>query len=189
MPRKLFLFMMVSVDGYFEGPRQDLSWHHVDPEFQAFSAEQLSQIDKILFGYKTFQMMAGFWQTSEALAIDPVTAKSMNEIPKFVVSQAIFESSWNNTTVLLYDNVRDEIQRLKSEPGKDLALFGSNDLCISLIEMGLVDECRLMINPVALGSGRSLFSGLRRPVQLQLITSRQFTSGNLLNCYKILDPG
>ena len=127
MARKLFLFVMVSVDGYFDGPNCDLSWHNVDPEFQAFSIEQLNQIDTILFGHKTFQMMASYWPTVEATTADPLTAKAMNEKAKVVASSTFFESSWSNSVVVLRENIGDEIQRLKSHDGKDIALFGATN--------------------------------------------------------------
>lgn len=105
------------------------------------------------------------------------------EDPKVVASTSHIEPKWEGTSVVLRNNVRDEIQRLKSMSGKSIAIFGSNDLCVSLMEMGLVDEFRLMTNPIALGSGRSLFSGLKTKVQLQLISTQKFNSGNVLNCY------
>lgn len=185
MARKLFLFMMVSADGYFEGPNHDLSWHNVSPEFHAFSDEQLSQTGLILFGYKTFQMMASYWTTPEALAVNPTTTKAMNEMPKVVVSTTLFEPKWDNTAVVLSDSIGEEIQRLKSMSGKSIALFGSNDLCVKLMERGLVDEFRLMMNPIALGSGSSVFRGLKRTTPLQLVSTQQFKSGNVLNCYSI----
>ncbi len=175
--------MMVSVDGYFEGPNHDLSWHNVDAEFNAFAQEQLGEIGALLFGHKTYELMAGYWPTPSGIADDALTAKLMNEMPKYVVSHAPFRAEWNNTTVVSGDVV-GEIASLKKQAGKDLAIFGSNNLCVSLMEQGLVDEYRIMTSPVAIGKGTPLFAGLPKKVSLKLLKSREFRSGNVIHYYR-----
>jgi dihydrofolate reductase len=184
MARKVYLFMMVSLDGYFEGVNHDLSWHNADEEFLAFSSEQLTDTGTILFGHRTYKMMSSFWPTPQGIAADPATAKFMDEIPKVVASSNDFKPDWKNTSVVSH-NVIVEIQKLKQERGKDIALLGSNKLCVSLMEARLVDEFRIMVNPVALGRGSSLFTGLSKKANLQLIKARQFKSGNILNYYSL----
>ncbi len=180
--RKIFLFMLVSVDGYFEGPNHDLSWHNVDAEFSAFANEQLGDIGTLLFGHRTYELMAGVWPAPLGTMANPTTAKLMNTISKVVVSRALFNAGWNNTAVVSGDAIGG-IKELKKLPGKDIAIFGSNNLLVSLMEHDLVDEFRIMVNPVALGRGTPLFAGLGKRVPFRLVGTRRFKSGNVLNYY------
>jgi dihydrofolate reductase len=180
--RRIYLFMMVSLDGYFEGEGHDLSWHTVDDEFNEFVHEQLRDTGAILFGKRTYQMMAAFWPTPQGQAADKETAYAMNALPKYVASAQPFETRWNNTKVLSGD-VAGEVSKLKSESGKDVAILGSNMLCVSLMEKGLVDEYRIMVNPRAISKGTPLFAGLERPMKFKLLVSSIFKSGNVLNRY------
>jgi len=178
---KIFLFMMVSLDGYFEGENHDLAWHNVDAEFNAFAHEQNNRLDTILFGRTTYDLMASFWPSEEGRQGDPETAEWMTHARKVVVSET-FDPVWENTEVVS-ENVVDAVTKLKAEPGTDIVILGSNMLCTSLMEHGLVDEFRLMYNPVAIGSGTRLFKGLSKPTKFTLIDSRVFSSGNVLNRY------
>jgi dihydrofolate reductase len=181
---KLFLFMMTSVDGYFEGKDHDLSWHHTDEEFNKFAIEQTSSIGTILFGRVTYEMMASFWPTDQAKD-DPETAKLMNETPKIVFSKSLASAEWHNT-ILKKEVDPDEVNNLKESSKKNIAVFGSSDLCVSLLEMGLLDELRIMINPVILGEGKILLAGLKKKLSLQLTQKRLFTNGNILLYYQVV---
>jgi dihydrofolate reductase len=181
--RKIFLFMMTSLDGFFEGPDHDLSWHNVDAEFNEFAAKQAADADTLLFGRRTYELMARFWPTESAKRADPVIAEIMNTRPKFVVSRTLDKADWQNST-LIRDNAVEKIAELKRQPGKDIAIFGSNNLCVSLIPTGLIDEYRIMVNPVAIGVGTTLFVGLRERLSLRLVKTREFASGNVLLCYR-----
>ena len=177
--RKIFLFMMVSLDGYFEGKDHDLSWHNADnKEFQDFAIEQLGEIGTIIFGKTTYEMMASFWPTDLAKD-DPITAELMTKTPKIVISHSLEKADWANTR-LIKENVEEELKKLKSQPGKDLAVFGSSNLCLSLLKMGLLDELRIMINPIVIGEGTTLFAGLDEKLKLKLQDTRVFKSGNVL---------
>src|SRR5260370_25415435 len=89
MSRKLILFMMVSLDGYFEGENHDLSWHNVDAEFNEYAIEQTKNVDTLLFGRRTYELMRDFWSTEHVRKTDPIVAKLMNETPKFVFSKKL----------------------------------------------------------------------------------------------------
>ena len=186
--RKIFLFMMVSLDGYFEGKDHDISWHNVDEEFVDFAIEQTSQVGTLLFGRRTYQLMEGFWPTEEALKSDPKTAELMNNTPKIVFSKTLEKveetDNWKNVT-LVKDKVEEEIKKLKDQPGKDIAVFGSSNLCVSLIKMGLLDELRIMVNPVAIGEGTTLFEGMKDKLKLKLEKTRTFKNGNVLLTYSL----
>jgi dihydrofolate reductase len=181
--RKIFLFMMVSLDGFFEGPDGDISWHNVDEEFNEFAVQQISEVDTLLFGRKTYEGMASYWPTEVAKRNDPIVAGLMNSIPKIVVSKTLEAVDWENTR-LVKENVTEEISKLKRQAGKDIAIFGSANLTVTLTEAGLVDEYRVMVNPVALGDGKSLFNGLNHKLNLKLLKTKPFKSGNVLLYYE-----
>ena len=181
--RKLFSFNLITLDGFFEGPQQDIGWHNVDEEFNEFAVEQLSTIGVILFGRVTYQGMASFWPTPFAIENDPVVAELMNSFPKVVISRTLDKAEWNNTR-LVKAQVAEEITKLKQQPGKDLAIFGSANLTATLMHLGLVDELRIMVNPVILGQGTPLFKGVTEKVDLKLINTRVFRNGNVLLYYQ-----
>jgi dihydrofolate reductase len=181
--RKLFSFNFMTLDGFFEGVQQDLSWHNVDEEFNEFAAEQLTTIGVILFGRVTYQGMASYWPTPFAIDDDPVVTAQMNRLSKIVVSRTLDKAEWNNTR-LITDNLAEEIVKLKQQPGKDLAIFGSANLTASLVRMGLVDELRVMVNPVILGQGTPLFNGITEKIKLNLVQTRMFRNGNVLLYYQ-----
>jgi dihydrofolate reductase len=194
--KKMFLFMVVSLDGYFEGPGHDLSWHRVDDEFNEFALDQLHAVDGLVFGRRTYELMAGFWPkmlsdwsegrlhgSSQPSDADLRIAERMDALPKFVFSRTLREPTWRNTRVIS-DNVREEVRQLKELPGRDLAIFGSSNRSVTLAELGLIDECRLMINPVVLGAGTPLLHGLDKKLDLELTGSRTFRNGNVLLSYR-----
>ena len=181
--RKVILFNMVTLDGFFEGPNGGIDWHNVDEEFNEFAVEQLGTIGMILFGRVTYQGMASYWPTPLAIENDPVVAAQMNSFPKIVISRTLDKAEWNNTR-LIKDHVAEEIAKLKQQPGKDLAIFGSANLTASLMHMGLVDEFRIMVNPIILGQGTPLFKGVNEKNNLKLLKTRVFRNGNVLLYYQ-----
>jgi len=183
--RKLFVFNLMSLDGYFEGVNRDLGWHNVDAEFNEYAHGMLDSVDLLLFGRVTYDLMARFWPSPEALRDDPVTAERMNNLPKVVFSRTLDKASWNNTR-LVKDRMEDEINRLKQLPGKDMVLLGSGDVMTQLAEQGLFDEYRIMVNPVVLGRGTPLFKGLEGRFNLKLLKTRMFRNGNVLLSYQPL---
>ncbi|MGE5250155.1 MAG: dihydrofolate reductase family protein [Bacteroidota bacterium] len=179
--RKLILFNMMTLDGFFEGPKHNIDWHVVDEEFNWFAIEQLDQVEAIVFGRVTYELMAGYWPTPQAIADDPEVAGRMNAIPKIVFSKTLKEARWNNTR-LIPGEAAEKIIPLKEAPGRDLIIFGSADLASGLTREGLIDEYRIIVNPVILGGGTRLFSGARVP--LKLLRTRVFASGNVLLVYE-----
>jgi dihydrofolate reductase len=178
--RRIFLFMNVSLDGYFEGPDHDLSWSKGD--FEAFSPEESQEVDTMLFGHKTYDMMQSFWPTPQAAEFAPEVAKFMNDRRKVVVSHRPFEPGWSNVRVIS-DDVAAAIRKLKAQPGKDIIILGSNNLCVSLMQEGLIDKFQIVLHPIVLGAGTSLFSGLPQKAELTLTGTRQFPSGRILLTY------
>jgi dihydrofolate reductase len=181
--RKLFSFNMVTLDGFFAGPDGNIDWHHVDEEFNDFAMDQMSNVDLLLFGRVTYELMASYWPTTAAIQSDPVIAGKMNELPKGVLSKTLGKVDWNNSR-LIRDNIVEEVTRLKQQAGKDIALFGSANAQSSLMELDLIDEYRIMVNPVVLGSGIPLFKGRHGRLDLKLVGTRIFHSGNVLLSYQ-----
>jgi dihydrofolate reductase len=187
--RKLYMFASLSLDGYFEGPNHDISWHHVDSETNKFAIEMLRSTDLFLWGRRTYQLMEGYWPKA---AEDPSTsgddreiALLMNSTEKIVFSKTLdrVEETTNwKVTKLAHELDPKEIRRLKAQPGKEIGV-GGPDLATSFMNEGLIDELRFMINPVAIGEGTPLFRGLERRVELELLEARRFSSGNMLLCY------
>lgn len=183
--RNLFLFMMVTLDGYFEGPNQDIGWHNVDEEFNEFAINQLNELDTLLFGRVTYEGMASYWPTPFAMEDDAIVAEKMNTISKIVFSRTLERADWNNTR-LVKEHIAAEVSQIKQQQGGDLAIFGSANLAGSLLQMGLIDELRIMVNPVILGDGKPLFTGIHEKVNLKLLKTRTFRSGNVLLTYQPL---
>ncbi len=179
--RRILFFMMVSANGYFERGRWEIDWHQTDEEFSAFATEQLDEAGALVFGRITYEGMAAFWPTPQGIEGEPGTAKRMNELPKVVVSRTLERADWNNTRLV---RSVDDVAALKREDGKDALVLGSSDLTVSLAERGLIDEYRLMVNPIALPDGKPVFKGLRLDVPLTLVGSRVFKNGNVLLRYE-----
>ena len=181
--RKVILFNLVTLDGFFAGPNGGIDWHNVDEEFNEFANDQLNSTDGLIFGRVTYQLMASYWPTEAAIKGDPVIAEKMNALPKIVFSRTLKTAEWNNTT-LIKENIADEILKLKRQPGKDLFVFGSADLASTLTNLGLIDEYRIIVNPVVLGNGKPLFKGIKDKLHLKLVNTKTFRSGNVLLYYQ-----
>jgi dihydrofolate reductase len=174
--RKVNFQMLVSLDGFFEGPQHEIDWHTVDDEYNRYAWDICSHSDTLLFGRITYELMAAYWPSAQALKEDPITAGWMNRLDKVVFSHTLTSVDWQNTRLVTTDPVA-EVARLKALPGKDITIFGSSDLSLSLIDANLIDEYILMINPVILGKGKRLFVGLDHRLELKLVGSKVFSSG------------
>ncbi len=178
---KLVMWNLVTLDGYFEGPGHDISWHGDvwGEELERISIEQLDTAGALLFGRVTYDLMAAYWPTEEP----GVVADYMNALPKFVVSRTHRESDWNNTRFLTGDSVA-EVTRLKRDTPKDILVFGSADLSASLMAAGLFDEIRLCVTPHLLGSGTPLFRSTPERAKLELIDARALSVGGVILRYR-----
>jgi dihydrofolate reductase len=175
--------MLISVDGYFEGPNHDIDWHVTDEEFNKFAAEQLNEVGVLLFGRTTYELMVSYWPTPAARTNDPVIAEKMNALPKLVFSTTLARAEWQNTR-LVRGNLAAEVAALKQQPGKDMLILGSSGLAASFAELGLIDEYRIMVGPVFLGQGSTLLDGLGQQLKLRLLKTRTFGTGNVLLYYQ-----
>jgi dihydrofolate reductase len=180
--RKVIFQMMISLDGYFEGPGREIDWHNVDDEFNQYAIGFLNSIDTLMFGRVTYELMAGYWPTDAALADDPVVAGKMNRLTKIVFSKTLKKADWNNT-ILIKSDIAEKVEELKETKGNDIAIFGSSDLGVALISAGLIDELRILVNPVVLGKGKTIFRGINTRIDLTLLSTKVFRSGNVMLSY------
>ena len=173
---------MMSLDGYFEGENHNLSWHNVNAEFNEFAIDQLNNASALVFGRKTYELMASYWPSEEAKKDDPVVSCLMTAIPKYVFSQTLSAPGWDNSFPVNKD-VRSFASELKEKFEKDIFIFGSAQLSAEFLSEGLIDEFRVMINPVILGRGTLLFRSLPEKISLKLLRSATFANGNVLLLY------
>jgi dihydrofolate reductase len=155
----------------------------VDDEFNDFAIRQLDEVDTLAFGRATYEHMAAHWPTDQARANDPAITSRMNDKPKLVFSTALEHAGWSNTTIITGEAV-EQIETVKTAPGGDLLVLGSTHLTANFAAAGVLDELRIMICPIAIGQGRSLFEDLKGRLALSLAHVRQFDSGNVLLTYR-----
>ena len=184
--RRLTVFNNVSLDGYFTDANGDMSWaHNNDPEWNAFAAENASGGGALLLGRITYELMVSFWPTPRAMETMPEVAKGMNSMPKYVVSRTLRDPKWSNTNVVTGD-LGAAVRKLKQESGPDIAILGSGTIVSQLAQEGLIDEFQIVVQPIALGSGRTLFENLKKKLRLRRTESRTFGNGNVFACYQPL---
>ena len=178
--RKLILKMSVSIDGFVGGPKNEADWIFVSMDEGAveWTMNSIWQAGVHIMGSRTFHDMASYWPSS-----NEVYAAPMNEIPKVVFSRTLERADWPETRIARGD-LRDEIEKLKREPGNDLIAYGGARLDQSLTRLGLVDEYRLMIQPAALGDGLPLFKDLPEPLQLELVEAETYSGGLAIHVYR-----
>ena len=182
--RKLSVFNSISLDGHFTDGTSDMSWAHApDPEWQQFTAENAGGDAELIFGRKTYEMMASFWPTPQAKQMMPEVAASMNRMSKNVFSRSLKDVSWENSRLARGDLVA-EVRRLKSEPGPGLLIMGSGEIVSQLTQAGLIDDFQLVTVPIVLGKGRSLFEGVTSRPGFELTKTRIFKSGKIVAWYE-----
>jgi dihydrofolate reductase len=183
--RKLFWQISVTLDGFIEGPNRELdsTAEFVDEDFDRYASDMLQSIDGILLGRRTYQLFADYWPSATGADADRI-----NQLPKVVFSRTLKQLDWKNSR-LVKDHVAEEVTRLKQQPGRDLALFGSADLASTFIRYGLIDEFRVLVTPVVLGSGTRMFKDIKEPVALKLSEATTWSSGTLALYYQFQAAG
>jgi dihydrofolate reductase len=184
--RRLFMQTNVSLDGYIDDANGDIDWHFSDPEFQTFVDRTLESIDGMMFGRVAFERLAAYWPTAGPEA-SPTQRRRMHELPKYVLSRTLERNDWHNSHVL-GDDPAAAVARLKRQDGRDLALFAGGGAATTAVRLGLVDELRLIVNPVLLGGGTRLFDGPYARAELRLTDTRAFASGALVLTYEPTAP-
>lgn len=179
---KLIMWNMVTLDGFFEGPKKwDLDFHNIvwGDELEQLSIEQLQQCNALVFGRVTYEGMAAYWKAAPGEPGE--IADFMNRLPKIVFSRTLDKADWNNTRVVK-DSIAGEIAALKQSE-KDSYIFGSADLSAALMQRGLIDEYRICVVPVILGGGTPLFKSNPEQLKLHLLNTRALKTGGVILRY------
>jgi dihydrofolate reductase len=137
----------------------------------------------LLLGRITYEMMASFWPTPQASQMMPIVADGMNRAPKIVFSRTLATAFWNNTRLLKGD-LAAEMRKLKNEPGPSMVILGSGMIVSQLTQVNLIDEYQIVVHPIVLGTGRTMFEGVNSKLRWKLTKSQAFSNGNVLLCYE-----
>ena len=178
--RKLIFFMHTSLDGCVAGPNGEMNWIKVDEELFDFVATMTAAADAALYGRVTYEMMQGYWPTAgeqpNASKHDKEHAAWYNSVSKLVLSTTMNEGGLKHTRIF-GDRLSENINAIKQEQGKNILIFGSPGASQSLLNLGLIDEFWLFLNPIILGQGRPLFENIRETTALALVESKTFANG------------
>jgi dihydrofolate reductase len=186
--RTLASFIFTSLDGFYEGPNGEIDWPVIDAEFDDFAVRQLDRADTLGFGRATYEVMAAHWPTEQATVNDPRITSRMNDKEKLVFSSTLTDARWSGSTVV-GGEATEQLRRIKAAAGGELLVLGSAHLTANLAQAGLLDELRIMVCPIVLGQGRSLFENLKERISLTLLRVREFDSGNLVLTYRPAPAG
>jgi dihydrofolate reductase len=162
-----------------KAPTKNIDWFMVDEEFFDYARDMLRGVDTIVFGRKTYQHMANYWPTAP---VDEI-ANQMNNLPKIVFSRTLQAAKWKNSRLVKSDPA-EEVSKLKQLPGKDMVILGSASLASFLLQLGLVDEYRVILSPVLIGRGTPLFQGLKDRLRLKLSRTKLLGSGVIILYYQ-----
>ncbi|MHA4847339.1 dihydrofolate reductase family protein [Flavitalea antarctica] len=178
--RKLVLFMHVSLDGFAADADSGLGWISYDSELQQYANGIVNTVGSPVYGRVTYELMAGYWPTvlndPNASENSKAHARWVDQATKIVFSRTMKSADWNNT-IVINDNIAEEINQLKQQPGKDLVIFGSPGLAHSFMELDLIDEYQLTLNPVLLGSGKAAYDNIKNKSNLKLVKATPLKSG------------
>jgi dihydrofolate reductase len=182
--RNLTVFNNVSLDGYFTDQNNDMSWAHTnDPEWNEFTAQNAKGDAELLFGRVTYDLMASFWPSPMALENFADVANSMNKMTKYVFSKTRDKLDWQNSKLMKGDLIT-EVKKLKDQPGPDIMIFGSGMIIAQLTDAGLIDEYQIVVHPIILGAGRTMFDGVKNKTRLERTNAREFKNGNVMAWYR-----
>lgn len=181
--RKVISLIHLSLDGCAAGPNDELDWISYDDELEQYAHSLHAVTDAVIWGRRTYEIMASYWLTvpsnPESTPAELEHARWLADTTKIVVSRTLDRIEWNGAqnTVLIKDNIAEEINKIKQQPGKDIWFLGSVGLAQTFMQLDLIDEYRININPTVLGRGKPLFAGVTRHFPLSLLESRTLKSG------------
>ena len=187
--RNLVLFMHISLDGFAADVNRQLNFLSYDEELMEYADELVKTVGSPVYGRTTYQLMESYWPTiltkSDADQRSLKHAQWVENVPKIVFSKTLTEVTWNNTR-LVKDNIAEEVKKLKELPGQDLVIFGSPGLAANLMSLHLIDEYKLTVHPVIVGSGISVFKGNSTKSSLKLVDSNRLKSGVITLHYETI---
>jgi dihydrofolate reductase len=186
--RRLVADTIMSLDGYFTGPNNEIDWFEFEDDEQAWSVDILRKADTTIYGRVTYEEFRQFWPTPRAKTsgFDPYIVSSLNEFPKYVFSKSLQDAAWK-PSVIVRENPAEAIRKMKNEPGKDMVIVGSGTLVAALAREDLIDEFRIRIRPIILGSGRMLFEDRNRRHPLKFVSVKSFKAGVIGVHYELPD--
>jgi dihydrofolate reductase len=186
--RKVIYAMSVSLDGFIEAPNGDLRWSFPDEELHQHFNDWEKTIDLHLYGRGLYENMAAFWPTADenpsAPQVEIEYARIWKNMKKIVFSKTLKQVGWNSQ--LVSENIVEEVNRLKAQPGKDMSVGGAG-IASTFMQLGLIDEYILFIHPIMLGSGKPMFRYLHDQIRLQFVETHPFGSGVVLLNYQLAD--
>jgi dihydrofolate reductase len=185
--RKLKLQVQMSLDGFVAGPNGELDWMtwEMDDKSKKFVNDLTDSVDTILLGRKMTEGFISYWTNVKPESEQYSFARKMVEKPKYVFSNTLTKSNWENTTIVNGD-LKEEINNIKYQNrDKDIIVYGGATFVSSLIKNNLIDEYYLIINPTAIGKGLRIFDGIESKLKLTLINSTYFDNGKVVNQYKL----
>jgi len=187
--RKIIVSERITLDGFITGPNGEMYWmeEFFDEALANYESELQKTVDTALFGKVTYQGFESYWPK---VALDPasppglvVYANQLNTMRKIVFSKTLPRVEWTNST-LVKEIVPEEITKLKQEPGRDIVIYGSANIVRTLTNLGLIDTYQLLVYPVVLGRGKPLWSDIRQPVKLSLVSTTTHPSGVVVLSYQ-----
>ena len=188
--RKIVLTEWVSLDGYTSGPNNDMSFvgESFNDEMGKYEDDIVSTGDTLILGRVTYESFAGSWpyvpDAPDRSEGEKAYARKLNAMKKIVFSKTLNSADWSGST-LLRDINADEVAKWKSEPGKDMLIYGSASVVQQLTNLGLIDEYQILVHPVVLGGGKALFKDIQQKQPLKLVSSTPFSSGVVLLTYQL----
>ena len=184
--RKLKLQVEISVDGCITGPNNEMDWLICDDECMKYIDDIVESVDTIIMGRKMVDEFISHWSGRSNKSDDPwnAFAKKMIEIPKIVFTKTLNKSEWPNTEIAKGD-LKDEINKLKNQDGEDVLVYGGASFDSSLIKEKLIDEFYLLVVPIVIGNGKTIFRDLKEIQKLTLIESKVFDCGLVLLHYEV----
>mgnify|MGYP002867649901 CR=1 FL=1 len=178
--RKIISFMHISLDGFVAGPNGEMDWIKVDEDLFEYVGKRIGEGDTALYGRVTYDMMEGYWPTAgdnpAASKHDIEHSQWYGKVHKIVLSKTMKDANLPNTTIIS-DNLADRINTIKQQPGGDILLFGSPTATHALLQLDLLDGYWLFVNPIVLGQGIPLFTGVKEKIKLKLLGTHQFPIG------------
>jgi dihydrofolate reductase len=195
--RRIVMFNWVSADGYFAGLDGNLDWVVPDEEQAKAAAESIQNFDTVLFGRRTYDIFEGFWRNAvvddAGTVPDPhhpgrrsrehgAVAIALNRMTKLVFSRTLKDVTWRNSHLLRELDPRG-IETMKSQPGKDMIIFGSGSIVSQLTEHRLIDEYHFVVCPILLGSGQPLLRAVLKRLRLDLLEAKALPSGDVMLRY------
>ncbi|MGG0186405.1 dihydrofolate reductase family protein [Bacillus rhizoplanae] len=181
--RKVILQIHVSLDGFTAGPNGEMDWlvpHVITDEAYQYEYDLYSTVDTVLLGRANYEGFFSFWP---AVATNPASRKNdidfskwLNDIPKIVFSRTLEKAEWKNSR-LIKENIAEEISKLKQQPGRNMLIMNSTSIAQAFMQLGLIDEYRINVFPVVLGSGLPLFKEITDRINLKLVKNNTFKTG------------